>query len=58
MCGDLYGDVYVDMWERTPGKQKPCQACIKMLVYLAELNGCLLGQRFRVAISNVALRLV
>jgi hypothetical protein len=40
MCGDLCGD----MWERMPGKQKPCRACIKMLVYLAELNGCLLGE--------------
>jgi hypothetical protein len=58
MCGDLCGDVYGDMWERMPGRQKPCQACIKMPVYLAGLNGCLLGQRFGVAISNVALRLV
>ena len=41
MCGDLCGDVYGDMWERMPGKQKPCQACIKMLVYLAGLNGFL-----------------
>ena len=54
MCGDVYGD----MWERMPGKQKPCQASNKMLVYLAGLNGCLLGQRFHLAISNVALRLV
>jgi hypothetical protein len=58
MCGDLCGDVYEDMWERMPGREKPCQASIKMLVYLAGLSGCLLGQRFRVAISNVALRLV
>jgi hypothetical protein len=44
MCGDLCEDVYGDMWERMPGRQKHCQACSKMLVYLAGLNGCLLGK--------------
>ena len=39
MCGDLCRDVYGDMWERMPGNQKPCQASIKMLVYLAGLCG-------------------
>ena len=51
MCGDLCGD----MGGGCQGDKKPCQASNVMQVYLAGLSGCLFGQRYCVAISNLAL---
>ena len=35
MCGDLCGDVCGDLWERMPGKQKPCQ-----INWQGQVDGC------------------
>ena len=54
MCGDLCGDV-LGICGKNAGETKALPGQHEMLVYLAGLNGCLLGQRFCVAISNPAL---
>src|SRR5258708_6927488 len=52
-CGDAV-NMQVGNYMGRSGRQRPCQASLEMVAYLAGLKGSLRGHRFGAARSNVA----